>query len=52
MYRSAKIAAIGLCALALAGCISSSPEVMVDTDAKTKQASPGELQNVVPADNQ
>jgi hypothetical protein len=52
MYRSAKIAAIGLCALTLAGCVSSSSEVMVDTTAKTKQASPGEPQNVVPGDDQ
>lgn len=51
MYRSLRIAAVGLLALSLFGCISSNPssEVMVDTNAKTKQAMPGQPQNVVPA---
>ena len=51
MYRNLRIAAVGLSALSLFGCISSNPssEVMVDTNAKTRQAMPGQPQNVVPA---
>ena len=50
MDRKFKIALICLLAVALSGCISSNPssEVMVDTNAKKKQAMPGEAQNVVP----
>ena len=50
MDRKFKIAVICLLAVALSGCISSNPssEVMVDTNAKTKKALPGEPQNVAP----
>jgi len=50
MDRKFKIAVICLLAVALSGCISSNPssEVMVDTNAKTKHALPGEPQNVIP----
>src|SRR5205814_4375645 len=50
MDRKFKIAVICLLAVALSGCISSNPssEVMVDTNAKRKQALPGEAQNVGP----
>ena len=50
MDRRFKIAVICLLAVTLSGCISSNPssEVMVDTNAKTKQALPGEPPNVVP----
>ena len=54
MDRRFKIAAFGLLAVTLSGCISSNPssEVMVDTNAKTKQALPGTPPNAVPADDQ
>jgi len=50
MNRRFKIAVVCLLAVTLSGCVSSNPssEVMVDTNAKTKQALPGEPQNVVP----
>jgi len=50
MDRKFKIAVICLLAVALSGCISSNPsaEVMVDTNAKRKQALPGEAQDVGP----
>jgi hypothetical protein len=50
MDRKFKIAVICLLAVALSGCMSSNPssEVMVDTNAKRKQALPGEPQDVGP----
>jgi len=49
MCRTIKIAALCLLAGPLSGCISSpTSEVMVDTNAKTKKALPGEPENVVP----
>ena len=49
MIRLFKIAALCLLAGPLSGCISSpTSEVMVDTNAKTKKALPGEPENVVP----
>ena len=50
MDRRFKIAVICLLAVTFSGCISSNPsaEVMVDTNAKTKRALPGEPQNVAP----
>ena len=50
MDRKFKIAVICLLAVAFSGCISSNPssEVMVDTNAKRKQALPGEAQDVGP----
>jgi hypothetical protein len=47
VYRSAKIAAIGLYALTLASCISSSSEIMVETNAKNKPPLPSQPENVV-----
>jgi hypothetical protein len=50
MCRSFKIAALCLLVGPLSGCISSpTSEVMVDTNAKTKKALPGEPENVLPA---
>src|SRR5437763_5951633 len=50
MARRFKIAVICLLAVTFSGCISSNPraEVMVDTNAKTNRALPGERQNVGP----
>jgi hypothetical protein len=44
MTRLLKIAALVLWVFTLDGCISSNPssEVMVDTNAKTRQAMPGQ----------
>jgi hypothetical protein len=54
MDRRLKIAALGLFAVTLSGCLSTNPssEVMVDTNAKTKQALPGERPYAVPAESQ